>query len=284
MSERPLVLWAHWTRQVLAGAGLRKTVVETPVGVQTVFVGGTGPVLVLLHGAGSQAGTWSSVAGALASSHTLVVPDLAGHGESAPLEGPIPVETVYAALEGVVGPHARRAKVTVVGNSLGAWMALQLAHRHPDWVEGVVAVDGGALKGTHAHARLLPKTREEARASYDAVMDPGAPRASDALLDDMVLEAREGPLARFAGTADSMEPWVLDEAQLKALRVPVGFIWGSSDRLLTLDYARRHLDLLPDARLVVLERCGHMPQQEAPAAFLEALGGILGNDAPPARM
>lgn len=275
MPERPLQAWAWWTRQVLAGAGFQKSMVQSKSGPQAVFTAGRGPVLVLLHGAGSQAGTWSQVAHGLTSAYTVVIPDLAGHGDSAPAAGPIQVAELYAALEAVVGPHARQGKVTVVGNSLGAWMALVLAHRHPEWVERVVAVNGGALKGSSGHAALLPQSREEARQTLALLMDPAAPPATDALLDDMVREAKDGPLARFAATAARMEAWVLTEPQLKALKVPVRFLWGRSDKLMPLAYAERHLAQLPDAKLAILERAGHLPQQEAALPFLEALRGIL---------
>ena len=56
-----LDLWVWGTRQALLRAGLQRVVIETPVGPQTAFVGGAGPVLVLLHGAADQAGTWARV-------------------------------------------------------------------------------------------------------------------------------------------------------------------------------------------------------------------------------
>ncbi len=85
MLRRPLELWDWGTRRALARTGLEKRVIPSPAGPQTVFVGGTGPVLVFLHGAGHQAGTWLQPVRALRDRYALVIPDLAGHGESAPV-------------------------------------------------------------------------------------------------------------------------------------------------------------------------------------------------------
>ena len=274
--KRPLEVFAWGTRRSLVRAGLKKLAVEAPVGPQTVFVGGSGPVLVLLHGAGDQAGTWSRVAPILVKRHTLVIPDLAGHGASAPSTGPIQASDVFSGLEAVISSQAGGRRVTLVGNSLGAWMAMVLATRHPDWVNRVIAVNGGALKGPNDRVRLLPRTRQEARESMAQLRDPGSPAIPDNVLDDIARVAGTGPLARFAATAASMEEWILGEEQLRALRMPVRLIWGVSDGLMPLEYAQRMLAVLPDALLIPLERCGHVPQQEAPDRFETALFASLG--------
>jgi len=101
------------------------------------------------------------VARSLAARYRLVIPDLAGHGESAPLAGPIPFADLFGGLEAVVGQQAGGKRVTLVGNSLGAWIAMVFAARHPERVERVVAVNGGPLMGAGGGPSLLPKTREE---------------------------------------------------------------------------------------------------------------------------
>ena len=141
--KRPLAVLAWGTRRSLAASGLKKITVPTAIGPQTAFVGGAGPLLVLIHGAGDHAGTWAAAAKDLVKDHTLLIPDLAGHGESAPPTGPVEAAQVYAGLEAVLASQAQGRPVTLVGNSLGAWMAMVLARRQPELVARVIAVNGG---------------------------------------------------------------------------------------------------------------------------------------------
>jgi pimeloyl-ACP methyl ester carboxylesterase len=276
-AKRPLEVAVWGTRRSLLRSGLKKILVEAPIGPQTVFVGGAGPVLMLLHGAGDQAGTWFQVAPSLIKRYTLVIPDLAGHGESAPATGPIQASEIVSGLEAVLASQAAGRPVTLVGNSLGAWMAMVLATRHADAVARVVAVNGGPLKGLNEAVSLLPRTRQEARETMARLRDPGSPAIPDHILDDLVRRTSTGALARFASTAETtMEGWQLSEAQLETLRMPVRLVWGVADQLMPLDYARRMLAALPDGELIPMARCGHIPQQEAPDRFKAALFQALG--------
>ena len=278
---RPLAAYAAAGRRALAKAGLAKSIVPSPAGPQTVFSGGGGPVLVLLHGAGDQAATWSPVAGELLPGRRLVVPDLAGHGASAPQSGEITVESLLAGLSAVLDAAAPREKVTIVGNSLGAWLACLWAKENPERVERLVLVNGGPLKPAAEGITLLPKSRAEARKAVEALRDPGSIRVPDFVLDDVVRQAATGPLARLAATSGGMERFVLD-GRLGELDVPVEIVWGASDRMLPLAYAEGLRNGLPRARLTELPRCGHVPQQECPAAFAAALGKLLAGPPPSA--
>ena len=75
--RRPFALWAWAGRRTLAKAGMRRILVASPVGPQSAWIGGSGPVLALLHGVGHQAATWSRVAPALLGRFTVILPDLA---------------------------------------------------------------------------------------------------------------------------------------------------------------------------------------------------------------
>lgn len=313
---RPLAMYAASGRRALLSAGLSKSAIASPVGPQTVFKGGSGPVLVLLHGAGDQAAGWSIVAPKLLTARTLVIPDLAGHGDSAPGKGPLPVETLLSGLSAVLdeaatgeraraegftrrgptpgspgvrvprdnGKQSPRApgteeKITIVGNSLGAWLACLWAREHPERVERIVLVNGGPLKHVAEGLTLQPKNRAEARMTIEALRDPGSIRVPDFVLDDVVREAANGPIARLAAASEGMEAFVL-EGHLGELTVPVDIVWGASDRMMPLSYAERMREQLPRVRLTVLPRCGHVPQQECPAAFAEALSKLLAGPGP----
>jgi pimeloyl-ACP methyl ester carboxylesterase len=271
---RPLSVYEWMGRRTLRSAGLTRVTVDAPTGRQVAFGGGSGPVLVLLHGAGDQAGTWSRVAPRLVGSYTVIVPDLAGHGGSEPRSGPIDVPRVLDGAEAVIQRLAAGKRVTIVGNSLGGWVAMLVADRHPEWVERVVAVNGGAITGRNQAVRIVPRSVAEAREAMTQLRAPGSAPIPDFVLRDVVRHAKGGSLARFVATANTMSAWTLD-GKLGAIRSPVVLIWGAADQVMPLDYARRMLDELPDARLITLEGCGHVPQQECPEKFLAALRQAL---------
>ena len=271
---RPLAVYEWQTRFALRSAGLARHEVATGVGGQTVFRGGSGPLLVLLHGAGDQAGSWSRVAPSLARRFTVIVPDLAGHGDSAPADGPLPMATVLGGLEAVLESELAGQRATLVGNSLGGWLALLVAHRRPEWVTRAVIENGGAIRGHEEEITLLPADRKQAREVMALLRDGASRPVPGFVLDDLVRAARVGPLARFAATAETMEGFILD-GHLGEIAAPVDLIWGESDKVMPLDYARRMMAELPRARLMTVPSCGHVPHVECPNAFLAALLPLL---------
>ncbi|MEO8585527.1 MAG: alpha/beta hydrolase, partial [Acidobacteriota bacterium] len=276
--KRPLATLAWVGRRRLTSAGFEKHVRPSAAGPQVVFSGGGGEPVVLLHGAGDQAGGWSKVAPRLTKSFSVVAVDLAGHGESAPAEGPLSFATLLAGFDGAMGafPHG---KVTLVGNSMGAWIATVWAKQHPDRVSHLVLVNGGPLLGDRPDLTLQPKTRAEADRTLEALRDPSAPLIPDFVVDDVIREAATGPIARIAAEAKSMPAYLLD-GKLGDFDVPVDLLWGASDKLVSVDYAKRLAGQLPAARLTTIDRCGHAPAVECPDRFTEALLKILKDPLP----
>ena len=88
MFRRPLTMDAHMSRYALSKAGLTKNTVDTPGGAMTYWEGGSGPTMVLLHGAGDQAGAWARIVTRLLPEYRLLIPDLPGHWGSPPKSGP----------------------------------------------------------------------------------------------------------------------------------------------------------------------------------------------------
>ena len=134
-------------REAMLAGGFTPLVLGGEADRQVSLVKGSGQPLLFLHGVGNQGSTWFEVAPAFAGSYRVVVPDLAGHGESAPASGDLPMATIVGGAERLLlavtgGPPERPA--IVVGNSMGAWIATLLALRHPESVERIVLVNGGA--------------------------------------------------------------------------------------------------------------------------------------------
>jgi len=230
--------------------------------------------MVLLHGAGDQAGTWARMVPPLVEDYRVVIPDLPGHWKSDPKSGPLAIGQIYGGLEAVMATTCAGEPAILVGNSMGAWISMLYAVEHPDRVERLVAINGGAIKEENPAVNIYPATREEARETMKGLMGPATPPVPDFVLDDVIRHARVGPAGRMAQTVDGMESYLLD-GRLDAVTVPVELVWGDADGLLTLDYAQRLLDGLPRARLHVVHGCGHIPQRECPDKTLEAIQSAL---------
>jgi len=279
---RPVATMVWLRRSALRRAGLRKTKLTTTVGKQIVWHGGMGPLLVLLHGAGDQAGTWNKVASQLKRHFQLVIPDLAGHGESDPAAGVLSLGTLLTALDQVLDAIPwRDAPMVLAGNSLGAWMAMlyaqKYAQKYPQRVTRVILIDGGPIQNA-SEIGLMPKDREEARRTLDAVLDPSTPRPPNFVLDDLVRISNTGPISRLlAAGEEDMSKYLLDD-KLASFQAPVDLIWGASDRLVPLDYAKKLQSQLPHCTLTVIERCGHGPQLERPQELAQVLLQILASD------
>lgn len=279
---RPLDVLVRLERRSLARQGFAKSTIEAPTGPMTVWEVGTGPTLVLVHGAGDQAGAWEKVTPALVSSYRVLIPDLPGHGESAPASGPLTVGMELAGMEALVAGRGEGSPVVFVGNSFGAWLALLYAQRHPGQVARVVAVNGGALRGERRDLSLMPADRQQAQRLMDAIRDPGSPAIPGFILDDIVRQTRTGPIARLYASAADMENYLLD-GRLGEVQPPVEILWGEADQLMGTAYARKMEAQLPAARLTLIPRCGHVPMRECPTTFTAKLIGILREPPPSLR-
>ncbi len=279
MWKRPLTVDAYFSRAALRQAGLEERTVSGPDGAVTYFAGGAGgPTLVLLHGAGDQAGAWGRVVRPLAERHRLVIPDLPGHWGSDPDDGPISVPMLLGGVRAVLDAEVEEPPI-LVGNSLGAWLAMLIARERPSEVSRIVAVNGGAIIEPDPRVDVFPTDRDAARRTMAGLTGPDTPEIPGFVLDHVVRHARVGPAARFARTAGEMGEWVLD-GRLEEVTVPVDLVWGEADELMDLDYAARLMDGLPAARLTLVEGCGHIPQRECPAALLDALSAVLSQPPP----
>ena len=272
--RRPLLLDEGMSRLALGQVGLSRREVTSPLGPQTVFVGGSGSPLVLVHGEGDQAGAWARIMTPLVETRRVVVPDLAGHGGSAPDEGPLSVDVLVEGLQAVVAETCGTEPVVLVGHSLGALVAFTFAEENPQRVARLVAVNGGPISSSATEVPLRPRDRDDARAMMEALMGSPADAIPGHVLGDIVRRAQNGPGSRLQQTAVAMGRFAMDD-RLNELEVPVSLIWGEADELFDVSYARTLSSLLPKCDLELLEGCGHWPQRECPVQTAEALEAVL---------
>jgi pimeloyl-ACP methyl ester carboxylesterase len=246
---------------------------------------GSGPPLVLIHGIGSRWQVWDPVLRQLASERDVIALDLPGFGAS-PMPPPgtppgLPSLTrlVGEFLDGlgVEQPH-------VAGNSLGGWIALELAKQGRVRSATGLSPAGFYNDKEAAYARRsLQFTVRTAR-----LLAPRADRLCASPLIRTLTFSQVVAKPRLLGAADAAAsvralaeaPWfdatlpaIADErfADGEAIQVPVTIAWGAKDRLLLPRQARRAERLIPGARLVTLTGCGHVPTYDDPEQVARVL-------------
>lgn len=263
-------LWL--TRRALTGAGLESVAVPAPRGDQRVWRGGSGSTVVLLHGLGDQAGAWARIAPELARKHRLLIPDLAGHGDSEPTDGALGLRDLVEGLEAVLDEPGEPARVTLVGHDLGGWVAVLYALEHPERVERLVLVASLGLARVNDTVTRLPSDAEQAGRLVKALGTSKGRPLAEFVLDDMVQKLRRGPIRRLYG---GVEPTDYLEDRLPRVAVPVTVIWGEADALTPLEQGEYFDRRLPDSELRILPGCGHVPQQSCPGDLLRSLRRAL---------
>jgi pimeloyl-ACP methyl ester carboxylesterase len=272
--KRPLLLDEGMSRFALGQAGCVRREVASSLGPQTLFEGGSGTPLVLIHGEGDQAGAWTRIVTPLIEDHRIVIPDLAGHGKSAPDTGPLTVDTLVEGLEAVVDETGSGEPVILVGHSLGALVAFTFAERHPGVVAHLIAVNGGPLESKATSLPVDPQTRDEARMLMDALIGSPAESIPGHVLTDIARRAISGPRSRLQQRATSMNGFALNDT-LGSFDLPVTLLWGGADELFDVAYAEALCTALPVCELVVLDGCGHWPQRECPVELGQRLRAVL---------
>jgi pimeloyl-ACP methyl ester carboxylesterase len=252
------------TRAALMASGFVRKVVNGWVYFESPDRGNGKVPLVLIHGANDQAGTWFPIAGALAATRRVIIPDLAGHGESEPASGPLPITLFLEELEAVLSAER---DLVLVGNSLGGWLASLFALRHPSRVSHLVLETAGGISRPLA-SELVARDRDEALVILGKVHGP-AFVPPEWVIDALLARAEDSPMLRITG----VEEHILD-AHLPQLTMPVTMIWGANDGVLPVDYAEEFRALIGHGELHVLDGAAHIPHLQQPEKVLQCLTAI----------
>jgi hypothetical protein len=172
-------------------------------------------------------------------------------------------------------------RADVVGASLGGWLAAELAVHSPHRVRRLVLVDAIGLDlPAHPFADLFAMTRDETVATLfhdPAVGEHAFP--PDPGIDVLVQEYKD----RTAFARVAWSPFMCDpklERRLRRIAAPTLVLWGADDLVASVDHGRRYAALIPQARLLVLERCGHAALVEQTERAVAAIAEFLVGGAP----
>jgi pimeloyl-ACP methyl ester carboxylesterase len=261
---------------------------------------GSGPVLLLVHGLGGSYENWAEVIEPLARTHTVIAPDLPGHGGSAPGGGDYSVGSLAASLRDLLIALGHE-RVTLVGHSLGGGVAMQFSYQFPEMIERLVLVSSGGLGPEVSlvlRAAALPGADLFIAVTAEAGRRVGPPvgRALSAI--GLRPNADVAEVLRGYGTLVDPERRAAFLATVRAVigtggqrvaatdrlylaqAVPVLIVWGAADRIIPVSHgedAHRHI---PGSRLEIFEDVGHLPQIEAPLRFVLTLEEFLAETEP----
>ena len=265
-------------------------------------VAGSGPPLLLVHGLFEDSLTWRKVIPRLARTHTVIAPDLFGHGESdAPRHAdysPGGHAGVLRDLLEVLGHH----RVTIVGHSLGGGIAMSFAYRYPARVHRMALISSGGF-GREVHPLLRALSLPGACAALRlATMRPtlavlawlarrlrtaGAGRAARGARQLQLVLTRVGGRGRRAAmikTLRSVIGWrgqsvsALDRSYALR-RFPTLVLWGTRDRMIPAHHASAALASNPGAEVALLDGTGHLPHLTRAGLVAERLSSFI-NDSP----
>jgi pimeloyl-ACP methyl ester carboxylesterase len=271
-------------------------------GYRRAFVlAGEGPAVLLVHGIGDSSVTWRSVIPELARNHTVVAPDLLGHGASDKPRADYSIGAYANAMRDLLSVLGIE-RATVVGHSLGGGVAMQFAYQYPERCERVVLVSAGGVgrelnpllrlaSGPNADLVLpllgVRATRTAVRAAFSVLRAMGTDIGRDSDNFMRVFEALpDAPSRRafvrtlrtavdFRGQVITM----LDRCYLLRDR-PTLLVWGKRDPIIPYAHALKAHAAMPWSRLETFEDAGHFPHISDAGRFLDVLRGFLASTAP----
>jgi len=239
------------------------------------------PTVLLLHAFPLDRRMWRAVGDLLEQRARVFAPDLPGFGGSAEIPAAPSLDAWADLVEGWLDVASGRRPVVVCGLSMGGYLALRLADRHPRRLAALVLADTHAGADTDADraARDQRIALVEER-GVTALLDTLLPRlVGPTAGPEVVAEVRRiaGDQTREAVTAalSAMRDRPDSTPTLRRVQVPALVVVGADDTLTPPSVARSTAETLPNGRLRLIPGAGHLSALEAPKAFAGALVELL---------
>jgi len=277
------------TRIETAIAGLKRATVDVGDSRMMTWQGGPADAVeavVMIHGYSADKTVWMRFAPHFTDRYRVLVLDLPGHGET-PFDPALRYDTMSQAARVLKAMDALGiAKAHLVGNSMGGFIAAQLALHHPDRVQSATLMDAaGVTAPTPSDMEQMlsrgegnpfeVKSRKDFDAFYAMTMAQ-PPWVPGITLDWIAADyaARRESLARIFTDFRGVD---LLDARLAGITVPVLVMWGDQDRLVHRSAADVWTRGIPGAQLVTYPDLGHMPMVEDPARSAADIRKFIGH-------
>ena len=248
---------------------------------------GEGEAVIFLHGAGGGASGYSNFKGNYPefakAGFRAIVPDLIGYGLSSKPDLPqYDLDLFVAGIKGLVDGLGLK-RITLLGNSLGGAVALGYALAYPDDVARLILMAPGGVEDLDTYLAMpgiknmfdIYKAGKTGVEAMRAVMtmqlfDP-------ALLTDEIINERAPIAATQTQAARSVLKVPNMTGQLHQLRCPVFGFWGVNDQFNPVGGTMKLMENCPQARMVLVNRCGHWVQVEHRELFNRSCIDFLKN-------
>ena len=229
--------------------------------------GGKGDPLLFLHGA-SGAPVIMPFMEKLAQRFDVLIPEHPGYGKSDEPEWLENIHDIaYFYLDFLKQLNLKN--VTVVGSSMGGWIAMEMAVRDTSRLKSLVLSSpaGIAAPGVRAADIFLMAPEEMVRNLF---VDQKLAEARLAQPEDIDVSLKNRhTTARLAWEPRLHDPYL--PKWLHRIAVPMKILWGRQDRILPVAFVDVYRKLLPKAEISILENCGHLPHAEKPDEFVEII-------------
>jgi len=244
---------------------------------------GSGPTVILLHGLGGSSQVWQFNIGPLAEKYHVVVPDQIGFGKS---DKPLVNYRIRTYVD-FLDQFCKQLKIeraTLIGNSMGGWIAAMFTASFPDRVDKLVLVDAAGYAppkdfDTRAFFGLNPTTREGMKVLVGKVFYNKAFQ-TDAFIEQSIaarLAAGDGYTINSITESIIRGEDFLDDT-VKTIKRPALIVWGRQDGLVLLTEGERFNKDIVGSKMIVIDQCGHVPNVEKPGEFNAAVLKFLAGE------
>ena len=241
------------------------------------------PTVILLHGLGAQAESWQFNIAPLAANYHVIAPDQIGFGKS---DKPLLKYRVgtYADFLDKFMSELKIEKASLVGNSMGGWVASLMAIKYPNRVGKIVLADAAGLAPPTIDLdriyQLNNSTRDEIRANLKLIFATPALQNNEAFVDQFMTQrvtTNDGYTINSLIESIKRREDFLD-ARLGEIKKPTLIIWGKQDGLLPLSDGEKFNKGIAKSEFVVFDNCGHVPQFEKAMDFNKKVLEFLGKN------
>jgi pimeloyl-ACP methyl ester carboxylesterase len=239
------------------------------------YEAGKGSVVILIHGLGADSRHWAANIDALSRNFRVIALDQIGYGKS---DKPVMRYTVANFADYLHGfmEAAKIPQASLVGNSLGGWVALDFAIRHPEMVEKLVLVDAAGL---HPAVPLkLPKGGWKSLSPlnthwfFDLMAANKEWATTDLGPNSFERHVKNGDSYTVASSVAEMATGrEFEDKKLEMVKVPTLIIWGRNDMLIPLAMGENFNKGIKGSQLMVIDGTGHIPMLAKPAEFNQAV-------------